>query len=436
MEFKNSLFRTKMRTKEKSNKKGNKKDNKFILASHRLDLSNEDINTKSINQMARGNRNHGRFYCVNEKEKQLVFTKEKGFLLAESIAEYKQHPHKFMYIEKNEDTYTLVSIYNGNVFFDGELDQESQIIGQIEILENLDEIPMTISIFGIEDVSFIDVDSHTISIDVLDSSICSSLKGNKLYLSQDPAERNKRKRVILLLFITVVLSIVVCVIFYLHMKKVEREQELMRQNMKKVDIYQAYKSAMDDYSATYIITNLSKEFTQLNSQIHSAWSIGRIQYQGHKFIFSVMPKKSDSVQISMLLHCVKSLGGVLSWNQSDFGKSGAVITFSPNHKEKKHKLYYITPIKPQVIHYFQSMQMLLKGKITDSNYITRKLSSYKNVEIDTSFNDLSLNVLNYMITNLDHYPAKISSLDITPNNDNGSNYINFNVKLVINFYGE
>lgn len=405
----------------------------FNIAAYR-----EDYKGKSFKDLkaALSKKDHGKYICIlgSGENRQLVFSRRKAYLYSDHINLYKKLPRKFIYVEAAAEGYLLVSILNGKVFFESNVISSDALFKQIEVFENLNSEALVLNIYAPEQKKLFSkqfAEIEKVDLEFLDKPISASLTPNKNYLTFDPLLKQRLKLYKISGLLLFVLAIGAGLAYNQYQVRQQKEEALEAQQKaaQHVDHYIAYKNEFRKNSARLILNNFTKDYEILAPAIKSGWSVLKIDYNGNALTFTLGSKTN-------LLEPLNSLATEYPKINLQYGNSfndGNVIMNFPMSNEIHEIPTVIVPVKPELIKFTDQLSLTFKNAVTYTETSFSNKDSYSAAELSVNLNNIGLIGLTTFITNVDFYPAKITSLSIKP----GRALINptFSMTSKIQFYG-
>lgn len=421
-------------------KKKNKKQN-YSIATYREEYTGKTF--KDLKAALLKNKTHGSCVCLlgSGDTRQLAFTRTKTYLYADHINLHEKLPRKFMYIEAVKNDYLLISLLNGKVFFEANINTPTDIFKQISVFLRLNSDPLDIHIYTPEQEEIFKRELEkeaNVKLKFLTEPMSEQLTPNKNYLSYDPLLKQRYKT-----YQYVGAGLVVVAIgagFAYHSYEQRQQQAAMLALQKKkaapVDPYLQYKQEFQKNSANLIAADLLKDYQALAPAVQGGWTINQIKYDGNKLSFTMHSKQFGSLLAPVADLAAKqpdmNLQYDKSFNQGD-------INTSFNMTEENHIIpNIIVAVKPQLIRFTDNLSLAFKNNVMYTETAFNNNGSYQSVDLSVMLSNIDLVGLSEFVKNVDLYPAKITSLSIQSNSTESDTTLataKFSATCNIQFYG-
>ena len=410
--------------------KKSKRQGKYVISTYRAAPPKQDIKRQELLKFVNGQKQYGRFFCYLRDKNLVIFSKEKGYLYGEHLNHYKNTPSKFVYLEKadqNSNDILLVSIFNGEVFYEGKLSEDFQVVKQIKILSNLDEQPMEVSCFGLtEQDAIFDSLRDQCHIEVLSQPISEHFVTNQKWLTHDKGQQSRKRTKLYFIIIAIAAAGSGYFMNQLHQRHLA-EEAAMKPN---IDLYAAYKRAFYQPKGQLVAKSMHHHATALIQHVGAFWQISNINYTNQRLSFIVLPVDKHYSQDALLANESKALAMSVDYS-SDLMTNKTTLLANLLKAPINKKPHIIVPVRPQIMSFYKAIQTIYGHHLDKAKTQTNNYGVYKKLTLKLTFNDMTLQQIRQVLSIGDWYPARVASFEIKRNADNSYLFTDN-----IDFYGE
>lgn len=394
-----------------------------------LNIERTGVLKRKIRLLARQHGLNIRIFKHFDGRLEVVFSRDSGFLLGETVWNYLHKPNNLILCEALSERRTalLVVIRDGVVFMDAkvsftELTDEFASLSTTEKKYDIyvyGDVPLKKTSEGNE---YVFDDKLVNSFTILEEPLLNKLPVYEIVQLQ-PLELALTSP---LLGKSRVLPIVVLIVFFIgimigwHFVEVMLKAPVMKKFTKQevpVDPYLQYYSGLMTPSPREQINEIFS-MTRFLYSLPPGWNIDKISYNGSSY--SMQAIRSNG-----------SIGQIRDWakaNNIPFSfSSGNLPVNIPSNLKNRPKPNYIYPMDDLMTMLMDEMNIFLRGKGSISFSGITNRGSYKDSALSIKFNNASLGTLMIIGSELDKFPASISAINLSIKDNSFSGDISFKV---------